>query len=434
MKRVLIITYYWPPSGGSGVQRWLKFTKYLPQYNWQPIVYTPSNPSFEITDPTLLKDVNPKVEVLKRKIWEPYKYVKLFSRTKELNTGLTSGKGSFFSRLIKSIRGNIFIPDPRKFWVNPSVKYLEKYITKNGVDVIITTGPPHSMHLIGLKLKQRLNIPWVMDIRDPWSKLDTLDNFNLSNNSRKKYEKLESTCLQSADAVIGTSYSMPELMLPFDTSKYDTITNGYDTDDFKGYNDTSNKDQFVLYYAGLINAIRNPIHLWEAIEALLSTNADFKSKFKLHLVGKIEGSVIQSIKSHKLLADATVIEPYKDHDQIIADYGKANALLLLINNSDNAKVNIPGKLFEYLATGKPVVSFGALDSDANVILAKGDQHIIKNYTSSDTLKVELEKMFLQPSINQEINKTHSRNALTSKLSLILQKLHDEKDSGHSTRS
>ena len=157
-KRLLIITYYWPPYAGGGVQRWLKFAKYLPEYNWTPIIYTPENPSYSLQDQSLLEDVSEKLEVIKRPIWEPYDLANIFKNknSKEsLNTGQTN-KSSKSKKVLNWIRGNFFIPDPRKFWVKPSIAFLGKYLEANPVDAVITTGPPHSMHLIGLGLKNCL--------------------------------------------------------------------------------------------------------------------------------------------------------------------------------------------------------------------------------------------------------------------------------------
>ena len=170
MKKVLVITYYWPPSGGSGVQRWLKFTKYLPATGWQPVVFTPENPSFEVKDYSLEKDISAEVEVIKLPIWEPYKFFqKLKGKGSQQSDLVKSSKAGFFSKLMLWLRGNLFIPDPRRFWIKPSIKVLGDILSSNEIDTVITTGPPHSMHLIGLKLKQKFNVKWVADFRDPWT-------------------------------------------------------------------------------------------------------------------------------------------------------------------------------------------------------------------------------------------------------------------------
>ena len=186
MKRVLIITYYWPPSGGSGVQRWLKMSKYLPENGWQPVIYTPEDGEFPIIDTSLEKDVCPEAEVVKRPIVEPYTLYKRFvgMRAEEkVKVGFTDESGKqkgWKARLSMWIRGNLFIPDARCWWIRPSVRFLLKYLKDNPVDAIISTGPPHSMHLIALRLKAKLGLPWIADFRDPWTDIDFYNELRLT--------------------------------------------------------------------------------------------------------------------------------------------------------------------------------------------------------------------------------------------------------------
>ncbi|MDA8858134.1 glycosyl transferase family 1, partial [Flavobacteriales bacterium] len=208
MKKVLVITYYWPPAGGSGVQRWLKFTKYLPKYDWKPIVYTPENPYFEVQDESLLNDITSEAEIWKTPIWEPYTLKdKLFGKGESSQSaGVITNKKSLKNKVLNWVRGNVFIPDPKINWVKPSVKVLLRKIKEEGIEHIITTGPPHSMHLIGLGLKKAIpNLKWIADFRDPWSELDLLDEFNLSSSSTKKHKDLEKEVLQTADVALTVS-------------------------------------------------------------------------------------------------------------------------------------------------------------------------------------------------------------------------------------
>lgn len=194
MKRVLIITYYWPPSGGSEVQRWLKMSKYLPEYGWQPVVYTAENAEFPVDDPSLEKDVSPEAEVIRRPIVKPYNFL-----------GLKEKQKGWKGNLSVWVRGNLFIPDARCCWVKPSVKFLTEYLKEHPVDAIISTGPPHSMHLIALKLKEKLNIPWIADFRDPWTEIDYYDDLHLTKWADKKHHRLEREVLTKADKVVTVS-------------------------------------------------------------------------------------------------------------------------------------------------------------------------------------------------------------------------------------
>ncbi|HMK06024.1 MAG TPA: hypothetical protein VK476_00755, partial [Flavobacterium sp.] len=173
MKKVLIITYYFPPAGGPGVQRWLKFIKYLPDFDIQPIVYVPENPTYPIIDAQLMSEISDKAIVLKTKIFEPYGLASIFSKnkTKKISSGIIPSmrRQTSIDKFLLWVRGNLFIPDARVFWVKPSVAYLKKYISENNIDIIITSGPPHSLHLIGMKLKNVMNVKWIADFRDPWT-------------------------------------------------------------------------------------------------------------------------------------------------------------------------------------------------------------------------------------------------------------------------
>ena len=208
MKRVLIITYYWPPSGGSGVQRWLKMSKYLPENGWQPVIYTPEEGEFPIIDTSLEKDVSPEAEVIRRPIVEPYTLYKRFLGVKETET-VKAGfikengeKAGWKEKLSLWIRGNCFIPDARCWWVKPSVRYLKSYLKEHPVDAIISTGPPHSMHLIAMKLKEALGIPWIADFRDPWTEIDYYNDLHLTRWADRKHHRLEREVLTKTDKVI----------------------------------------------------------------------------------------------------------------------------------------------------------------------------------------------------------------------------------------
>src|SRR5690554_246049 len=209
-KKVLIISYYWIPAGGPGVQRWLKFVKYLPDFGVEPIVYIPENPTYPIIDQDLKIELD-QLTLLKKPIKEPYKIASFLSKnkTQKISSGVipTPRKQSFLDKLLLYIRGNFFIPDARVSWVKPSVSYLEKYICENKIETIITTGPPHSLHLIGLGLKEKLNLRWIADFRDPWTNIVYHKELKLSQKSEKKHKELEQKVLTLADQIIVTSPS-----------------------------------------------------------------------------------------------------------------------------------------------------------------------------------------------------------------------------------
>jgi hypothetical protein len=184
-RKVLIITYYWPPSGGAGVQRWLKFSKYLRDYDWEPVIYTPENPEAPAIDNSLEKDIPMGIKVIKRPITEPYLAYKRFVGMKldeKVNAGFLQEKEKpgLLEGIAVWLRGNLFIPDARRFWIRPSAKYLVNYLKAHPVDAIVSTGPPHSMHLIALQVYKKLNIPWLADFRDPWTGIDFYHQLKLT--------------------------------------------------------------------------------------------------------------------------------------------------------------------------------------------------------------------------------------------------------------
>ncbi|HOP44190.1 MAG TPA: glycosyltransferase, partial [Flavobacteriales bacterium] len=236
MKRVLIVTYYWPPNGGAGVQRWLKFVKYLPQHGWQPVVYTPENPELVAEDPGLLDDVPREAEVIKRRISEPYGlYKRLTGRgvKEKVHTAFLSEekREGWRDRMALWVRSNFFIPDARVGWVGPSVRFLKQYLREHPVDVIVTTGPPHSMHLIGLRLKRALGIRWVADFRDPWTNIDFYRQLKLSRSADRRHRRLEAEVLREADTVVAVGWTLADELRDLGAKRVEVITNGFDPAD-----------------------------------------------------------------------------------------------------------------------------------------------------------------------------------------------------------
>ena len=371
MKSVLIISYYWPPSGGSGVQRWLKFAKYLPFNNWKPIIYTPQNTYFSIKDEQLLSNVPVEAEIWKTPIWEPYSISdKLFGKGDNYqNAGVISNKKSLKNKTLNWIRGNIFVPDPKVYWVKPSVRYLLKKIRLEGIEYIITTGPPHSMHLIGLGLKRALSqIKWVVDFRDPWSELDLLDDFHLTNSTRKKHQILEKQVLQTANLTLTVSESWVKDLKRLGAERVELLTNGYDVEDFNLI--TKKNDKFIIGHYGLLNHLRNPKNLWKALSDLCNENLEFNSKLEIHISGNIDQEIISEINSFSILRGKVKQLGYLNHSQVLQQYNETSVLLLLLFNSKSGKGNYPGKIFEYFAARKFILAFGPENSDAKRLIEK----------------------------------------------------------------
>lgn len=429
-KRVLIITYYWPPNGGGGVQRWLKFAKYLPEFGWEPIVYTPENPEFVQFDESLNKDISTDITVLKNKIWEPYDaFRKLTGKNKKgfkQDQGIVfkDGKAGWKEKLAIWVRSNLMIPDPRKYWVTLSIKYLSQYLKDHPVDLIITTSPPHSLQLIGLGLKKRFNIPWIADFRDPWSNWDILrEQFNLSKSSLSKHIRLEKQVLQNADLTLTVSKTWEEEFKELGALHTAAITNGYDQEDFENISfEKSNK--FVIGHFGLINQYRNPKALWAALDQLIEENASFKSDFELNLTGVISSTVKEDIVRHKNLAKKTIFNPPVPHKEVLVAYKSCHLLLLLSNNSLNNNGHLPGKLFEYIGSKTPILGYTNKQSDCNQILRD-----LNHYTFQQESIIELKRLILsiyKPTNNENqdisIGSTFERKNLTQTLANTMNNL------------
>ena len=423
-KKALIITYYWPPAGGPGVQRWLKFVKYLPDYNIQPIVYCPKNPSYPIIDESLTKELSKDIVVLKQPIKEPYKLARLFS--KKAASTISSGvipkekKQSVIEKVMLFVRGNFFIPDARKNWVKPSVDFLTDYIQKENIETIITTGPPHSLHLIGLQLKQKLDVRWIADFRDPWTTIGYHKKLKLTKASQLKHQDLELKVLNSADQLIVTSENTKR-EFEFKTNQpIAVITNGYDTT----ISERPKKDsKFTIAHIGSLLSERNPKHLWEALSELINENEAFKTDFELKLIGVVSDDVLQEIYSHNL-KDYTNVVGYVSHDDAIKAQMQSQVLLLIEIDSEDTKAIIPGKLFEYMISNTPILAIGPKDSDVERIIKSTNTGTYFFYEANNTLKSQILAYFNAYKENTLVTqpiglKPYSRKELTKTLSELI---------------
>jgi len=371
--KVLIITYYWPPSGGAGVQRWLKFVKYLYKNNgFEPIVYTPANPEFPAVDNTLLDEVPDDITILKTPIWEPYQaYKKIagLSREQKVNASGFISENKKPGKLQKFsvwLRGNFFIPDARKFWIKPSVKYLSEWLKNNPVDAIVSTGPPHSMHMIALGLKKKTGIPWLADFRDPWTNIDFYHELQLTQWADRKHHKQELEVLKNADDVVVISNSMKSDFEKIYNRQYTVITNGFDTADIPSA-EVKKDEFFSISHIGSMAKTRNPENLWRALARLKELVPSLKKDLVIKLIGTVDFEVTESIERYGLTNNLQKIS-YRPHDEIITLQKQSRVLLLIINNTPNAKVILPGKFFEYMASGRPVLCIGPHDGDAAAII------------------------------------------------------------------
>lgn len=406
MKRVLIITYYWPPSGGSGVQRWLKMSKYLPENGWQPVIYTAENAEYPVEDKSLEKDVTPEAEVIRRPIVEPYTFYKKFlgiRKEEKVKAGFINEgtkKSGWKENLSVWLRGNLFIPDARCWWIKPSVRYLTKYLKEHPVDAMISTGPPHSMHLIAKALHKKFNIPWVADFRDPWTDVFYFDSLKLSKCSIRKHKKLENQVITEADKVVTVGWHGAENMKNLGAKNVEVITNGYDEECVSDSAQIPDNECFTVSYTGVLLPNESFV-IWDAFKELCEENLEFNKALKINLIGHIDESVKRYISEKKLNDKVNNIE-YMQHSQVLDYQRKSDLLLLLIPRAKKAECILTGKLFEYLVSGRPILAVGPENGDAAKILFETKCGMTADYDDKAKMKEIVLDYFNKRNDNQSI--------------------------------
>lgn len=425
MKKILIITYYWAPAGGPGVQRWLKFVKYLRDFNVEPVVYAPKNPHYPMTDPNIAADIPSDITIIKRSIIEPYAIASIFSKekTQKISSGIISAtqKMSWIEKCMLWVRGNLFIPDARVFWVRPSVRFLQKYIIDNQIDTIITTAPPHSVHLIGLQLKKKLkNIHWIADFRDPWTNIGYHSSLFLTKKSEKKHLQLEKEVLQTADQLIVTSFSTQKEFQQKTQKNITVITNGYD--DYQQVT-TFLSDKFLLSHIGSLLSERNPKVLWKALGDLVTENKQFANDFQLCLAGKVSDDILNELHQNGLTSFLD-IKGYISHNESLILQRKSQVLLLLEINHPKTEGIIAGKLFEYMISGRPILAMGYKHWDAGEIIRQTNTGKVLPYEDYNIIKncvLEFYNLYKEQKLQTYplgLSPYHRRN-LTKKLAEII---------------
>jgi glycosyltransferase involved in cell wall biosynthesis len=411
----------------------VKFVKYLGQFNYEPVVYAPLDPQYPVTDNSFAKDVPGNITILEKKIWEPYRLFKLFTgrgKSENLLTGFGSEtkKSRVRDNISNWIRSNIFIPDARKFWIKPSVRFLSRYLMTNPVDAVISTGPPHSMHLIGLGLKKKLNVKWIADFRDPWTRIDFYRELLLTKYADRKHHELEKLVLGQADRIIVVSETMKQEFASLTSHNITVIPNGFDEEDNKDIK-AAPDSRFSIVYTGIMNQAREPKILWKAISELINNDREFAEDLEMLFIGKIDYSIIENIAALKLDKFFRKID-FMEHDQVIQYQKKAQVLLLPLNNAPNARSIVTGKIFEYLAARRPIVAIGPVDGDAAAILNETGSGRIFGFDDSLNLKsqvAELYKKFKAGHPETSLSKIErfSRRNLTAELAGLLTNLTGE---------
>lgn len=393
-KKVLLVTYYWPPAGGPGVQRWLKFVSYLPQFGIEPIVYIPENPEYPILDENLVDQVPSGITIIKQPIREPASFAKkLFGKkTKQLQSGiLPTKKTSLATRLMLYVRANYFIPDARVGWVKPSVIFLKEYCKQHSIDTIITTGPPHSMHLIGMHLQKETGVKWLADFRDPWTTIHYFAQLPLKNSALKKHKELEKKILTAADIITVTSKPTQTEFEKLTARPIHVVTNGYDENQLpKEPIPLDNK--FSIAHIGSLLSDRNPKQLWKALADLVIVYPSLKEDLQVTLAGVVSEEVLLSIAEAGLEKYVNNYG-YVSHTEAIRLQHASQILLLLEMDKEETKVILPGKLFEYMAAKRPILALGPEDGAIASILEETNAGVYYSYKESADIYTYLESQY-----------------------------------------
>lgn len=395
-KKVLVISYYWPPAGGIGVHRCLKFVKYLRKYGWEPIVYAPENAQYPYFDEGNYKDIPENLTIIKRPIIEPFNMFKILSgRGKESSLSnplfVRDKKKKFVDELAIWIRGNFFIPDARSLWIKPSVKYLAEYIKQNNVDAIFSDGPPHTNTVIACKLSQKFGIPWLADFQDPWTQVDYYEHFRLTSWADRKHKKMEQEVFKTAKKITIASPSWKYDIETIGAKNVDVLFWGYDEDDFTDLK-KSVTEKFIITHSGLLGLDRSPETFLKVIKKKIEENSLFKEKVLLKFIGMVDYSIIDII--NKLELNEYLFMPGNvSRKESLEHLSESSILLLPLNKAKNAKGRIPGKLFECLRMNIPVLCLGRKDSDSAYIIESTKRGKVFEYDDFDNIEKYVDYLF-----------------------------------------
>jgi len=376
--------------------------------------------------------------VIRRPIVEPYSFYKKFlgiRKGEKVKAGFINEgakKSGWKENLSVWIRGNFFIPDARCWWIKPSVKYLLQYLKEHTVDAIISTGPPHSMHLIAKALHEKLNIPWVADFRDPWTDIDFYKDLKLTGRSDRKHHRLERQVLTEADRVVTIGWDCARGLESHGAKDVAVITNGYDdmaetpckTSHGEAGQDVETST-FTMSHIGIIGANRNPETFWQAVADIVKGRPQSQGKpLRIRLIGQVDNSVLESIKRNGIENYVELI-PYIPHNQVAEEQQKSDALLLFINNTPNAKGVLTGKIFEYMASGRPILCIGPEDGDSARILSETRTGVTAGFDDKSKMKAVILDWMVKHTENQlvandtEAVEKYSRRNLTKEFVKIL---------------
>lgn len=431
-KKVLVISYYWPPAGGIAVLRSLKIVKYLREFGWEPIVYAPKNAQYPYYEPKNQLDVPEGVTVLRQPILEPFALFNIL-RGKKKDTPLydvtkanDSNKG-IVHNLGLWVRGNFFIPDARSFWIKPSVKYLVNYLKTNPVDAIFSDGPPHTNTVIAQKVSEATGTPWLMDFQDPWTQVDYYKDFKITSWGDAKHKRMEQACFKAATQAVTVSKTWAHDLIDIGAkAPVEVVVYGYDEADFSFMNEVKIDEKFTISHLGLLGDDRVPHELFELLGKLIRVDPKLAEVLQIQLFGTVDASCFQSIEKHGLERNV-VHQKQVSRAEALRIMAQSQVLLLLLNKQPNAKGRTPGKLFEYLRVNRPILSLGPEDSDVGAIIRETSSGVQLAYNNKSAIESTIIDWFHQYK-NNTLNGTSqnyeqfSNYNLTRKMAQLLNQI------------
>lgn len=395
-KKVLFIVYNFPPAAGAATQRVLKFLKYLNKYDFQTFVLTVDKVDYPDLDFTLIEKIPPETKVIKTRYWTPFRiYRKITGRKSDEKIPVAFIKDnhkSIAERISVFLRLNVFLPDAKIGWLPFAVREGTRLIKEEGIDIIISSGPPHTTHLIAKSLKRKTRIKWIADFRDPWTDIDYYSGMKRTKIAEWIDSKLERSVLKNADFVVAASEGYLDIIKSKGIkNNYEVLTNGFDPDDFQNIEQKSTS-KFIITYTGNMPSTRNPEKLWIALEELVEENLEFANNFEFHFAGVMDDEIRQKIKSMKFFKNF-IDHGYLNHKNVLELTFNSHLLIMIVNRVVTSNEILPGKIFEYIASGNFILVIGPESGVSARLIHYVKQGTAVDYEEKDKMKSLIIELF-----------------------------------------
>lgn len=370
-KKVIVVTYYWPPAGGIGVLRCLKLAKYLARQGWEPVIFTSSEAAYQFLDPKNNEEVPEGTEVIRIGAFSPIEAFKAFSGRKKEEPlidimATPAQKNRWLDDIGLWIRGNFFIPDARAFWIRPAVRRIREWLRHNHADAIFSDGPPHTNTVVAQRIAEEFNLPWVADFQDPWTQVDYYEHLKMGRRADRIHRRMEQEVFRRADAITIASPTWASDLEDIGARHVEVLYYGYDEADFEGF-ETQTRNHLTIFHGGLLGNDRYPAPMVEALRTLKEGGEVGMQGLEIRLAGGVSSDVVSRIKDAGLEKELKLLGMVSRAD-VIDEISKAGILLLPINIAPNCKGRVPGKLFELMRSGKPILALGPVDGDVAQLL------------------------------------------------------------------